>query len=595
MSSAGVQGNDNSTELAMTPDARYIAFTSSATNLVPGYGNAAGEVYVRDRKTHTTRIASLATPLISATGAPAQCGVAGSPTISDDGRYVAFAGECRLPTDLAALPLRDVYVRDMKAGATTRISVAPNGDRETLGDSSDDPVISGNGQIVAFTSTAVNLVAQPTCSTYLAGHVSCGQENVYARNLKTKVTTLVSADSGGTVGDGSSQSPSISADGRYVVFTSAADNLGPNDANVCTDPSLPSCPDVYLRDLKTNAVELISVGVDGRTGIGRSGATGEAVPEGVSANGRYVAFRSAAMGLVPNSPLNYTGIYVRDRLLHRTERASVDSDGVPLLLGDGLFGVDRSGRFIAFNDVESALEVCKGKIPSGAEHDLTTGATLPAATCATQGGFGAPSVSAGGQYVAFSSSDSNLVGGDTNKKSDIFLRDHGSTLGVDSLARGKLTGASSAGVLQLADATGDAGAAASDLGLDLRDLTVAYRPAMSDLFVRVEVDHMPLYALASPAATYTVDLTVGGDHYELRAGKTATGPSFAVFRSGAAGWSRVADVRGGYGTTGEEIVAAVPMAALGAAHGARVTNVSATSGFGSVDAGVLRVADTVTL
>ena len=98
---------------------------------------------------------------------------------------------------------------------------------------------------------------------------------------------------------------------------------------------------------------------------------------------------------------------------------------------------------------------------------------------------------------------------------------------------------------------------------------------------------MPLYALASPAVVYTVDLTSRGTRYEVRIGKTATGPSFAVFRADGAGWTRVADVKGGYGTTGEEVVAAVPLAVVGATSGGELSQVRAASGFGTIATGLL--------
>lgn len=594
VSSSGTHGKGDSTatqafpEVAMTPDGRYVAFRSSATNLVPGYGNADGQVYLRDRKTRTTILVSLAAPA-------RQCAIAYEPSVSDDGRYVAFAGACQLSTDPVAVPATDIYLRDTKAGTTTRISVAPNGDRAEAAMPSSNPVISGNRQRIAFVGTAANLTRQPLAECLVLDYIGCHQPKVFVRDLRTDVTTLVSATSDGAVADGPSYDPSISRDGRFVTFSSAADNLSSQDRNVCATVATPSCPDVYLRDLKTNSVELVSVGLNGATGIGESGGHGTALLQAISDGGRYVAFRSTASDLVPNTPANYGGIYVRDRLLGRTERVSVDADGATVPAKSGTLSLDRSGRFVAFDNVDSVGYACPAGVkPHAVVYDRATGGTTPAISCVTDADITSPEISNGGRYVAFVSTNESLVPGDTNKKADVFLRDRGPVVGVGAV-HGSVQLAGASGVIGTADRVGDVTAAASDLGLDLRAVTVAYRPDTADLFVRLQLDRMPLFALASNAVVYRVDVTVQGVRYQVRMGKTALGATFALYRDNGAGWTYVTDVRGGYGTTGQEVVAAVPLAALGAAHGGTLSHISAASGIGTVATGIANVVDGIAL
>jgi len=120
----------------------------------------------------------------------------------------------------------------------------------------------------------------------------------------------------------------------------------------------------------------------------------------------------------------------------------------------------------------------------------------------------------------------------------------------------------------------DVGTAAA-LGLDLIGASLAYRPETSDLFVRIQVAQMPLFPLASPFVVYGFDFVAGGTSYELRIGKSGPGATFGLYRHTPSGWTHVRDLAGGYGTTGQEVVAALPLTAIGASDGARLTDVRA--------------------
>jgi Tol biopolymer transport system component len=607
VSSTGVEGNGDSPipypSTVMTPDGRYVVFSSGATTLVPGYGNNTqfeGEVYVRDRQAHTTRIVSIVAPGPLDKGKSPQCATARDAAISDNGRYIAFAGKCTLPGEAAPLTLTDVFVRDMVAGTTTRVSVSTAGDVATPLTGSSQPTISADGRVVAFTSSAQNFIGTSSCG--LAGGVpgtKCYQDNVYVHDMLTRKTKLVSATPSGTVGNGGSSSPGVSPDGRFVAFTSAATDLTPGDANLCPlQGSIPSCGDVYLTQVSNGHTELISVGLPGTSGQQRSGSTGLAVPQAISADDRYVVFRSAASSLVPSTPVNYEGSYVRDRLTQRTSRMTVQSDGTPLPTGDGSSGLSRTGRFAIFDNFH-AVNGCPNGVPGSAVHDNLTGATVAVAGCSD--GAGSPAISAAGTFVAFCSNSSTLVKGDNNSKSDVFVRYRGRDVGTGAVGRGspKLVGArqhSDSAMLMAADPAGDAATTlALSSGADLIDASIVDRPATQDMFVRLQVQSMPLFELADPSLVYVLDLTAGSTRYELRAGKVGALPSFALFRADGAGWTHVSDLAGGYGTTGQEVVVALPTAAVGVGTGGRVTDLRAVTGVGSVATGIVRLLDEVTL
>ena len=618
VSSSGAQANDSSPNgtqsgesIAMTPDGRFVVFVSTATNLTSD-GVKTGTVidqlagnllYVRDRLRHTTVLAS-PQPTLDSTGKLQYCTNATEPAISDNGRYVVFTSSCQLLTPGHVDPNlnSDIFVNDLKTGTITRVSVANDGTSGNGG--SSEPTISGDGHVVVFTSTSTNLTpmpcagdayAQAMCTA--AKQIAIGQQQVYARNLVTKTTVLVSQSLDGGVANGKSADPMVSPDGRFVEFMSVADDIVANDHNICNPAGYgePSCPDVFLRDLKTKKSELISVALDGGPGNNESGWMASRRPQAISDDDRYVAFYSQATNLVPDG--RTSGTYVRDRRLGRTSRVSVDSTGQPV--GGADFNLSRSGRYVTM-DAEYGPVTCPPRNPPTdlssnspglvTVHDNVTGG-LDVIGWQTADGkpnnckqyynvFGGPT-SADGRVVAFYTVANNLVKGDTNDKSDAFVRLRGTPLGVGGLAAsGSLSVAGSSafertGVASAGDMVADVGTAAGALGLDLIGASLAYRPETSDLFVRIQVAQMPLFPLASPFVVYGFDFVAGGTSYELRIGKSGLGATFGLYRHTPSGWTHVRDLAGGYGTTGQEVVAALPLTAIGASDGARLTDVRA--------------------
>ena len=215
--SAGAQGNSYSTSPSISSNGRFVAFCSQASNLVPGDTNAYGDVFIRDCVAGTTELASVTTGGVQ--------GNAGSydPQISADGRFVVFVSDATnlVPGDTNGH--QDIFIHDRQSGTTERVSVGSSG-MQGNGDSSE-PSISADGRFVAFWSDANNLVSG---DTNLSG-------DAFVHDRQTGTTERVSVDSGGLEGNGTSAWPAISGDGRYVAFLSQATNLVLGDTNLTWD------------------------------------------------------------------------------------------------------------------------------------------------------------------------------------------------------------------------------------------------------------------------------------------------------------------------------------------------------------------------
>jgi len=214
-----VEGNSASSNPSISGNGWYVAFESDATNIVAGDTNGVRDIFVRDvRDTQ-----SGATTRVSVANDGAQSdGGSWSASISADGRYVVFYSSATNLVNGDTNGYDDVFLHDTQTGETTRVSVSTGG---TEGNGlSHSPSISFDGRYVAFQSLATNLVAN--------GH--SGSE-VFLRDTVNNTTILLSVAEDGAPGDGGSENPSISADGRYVVFQSGATNLVAGDTNGLTD------------------------------------------------------------------------------------------------------------------------------------------------------------------------------------------------------------------------------------------------------------------------------------------------------------------------------------------------------------------------
>ena len=393
----GSQGNSHSLQTSLSADGRFLAYASIATNIVAGDANGSSDVFVLDRQSGTTTRASLGSGGVEAE----RGGSSLDPSISADGRFVAFESAARNLSSGDTNGVQDVFVHDRQNGTTTRVSVSSSGVQADK--DSRAAVISGDGRFVAFQSNATNLVSGDKNST----------EDVFVHDLQTKTTTRVSVASGGAESEsaGTSTSPAISGDGRFVAFVSAARNLVSSDTNGASD--------VFVHDRQANQTTRVSVASDG------TAANFPSEHPVISSDGRFVAFDSIASNLVAGDT-GSSDVFVHDRRTSTTTRVSVAPDGAqadgssmkPALSADGSFVVFESdARNLVAGDTNSATDVFI--------HDRQKGLTAPVSVASdgtqSDGRSAEPSVTATGDLVAFHSYGSKLVAGDTNEKVDVFV------------------------------------------------------------------------------------------------------------------------------------------------------------------------------
>jgi Tol biopolymer transport system component len=394
VASDGTQGNARSQYASTSGDGRYIAFTSLASNLVPGDTNDRWDVFVHDQETGQTSRVS-----VSSDGAQGNDD-SQWPSISADGRYVAFQSRASNLVAGDTNGVSDTFVHDRETGQTSRVSVASNG---TQGNSwSYEPSISADGRYVAFYSIATNLVPGDTN----------GADDVFVHDRQTGETSRVSIASDGTQGNSWSVGSSISADGRYVAFSSSASNLVPGDTN--------NRRDIFVHNRQTGQTSRISVASNGNQG------NGDSFWPSLSANGRYVAFSSAASNLVPGDTNNWRDVFVHDIQTGETSRISITAEGTQ---GNGVSeqpSISADGRYVAFHS--AANNLVPDDINNSSDifvHDRYTGQIQLVSTASdgTQGDNGSTetSISGDGHYIAFRSAASNLAPDDTNGVLDIFV------------------------------------------------------------------------------------------------------------------------------------------------------------------------------
>jgi Tol biopolymer transport system component len=396
--SAGAQANGGSNAGGISADARFVTFSSNATNLVTGDTNVHLDVFVHDRITHVTECES-----VDPTGATGNgdSSVFTIPTISDDGRYVLFESDA---TNLTGgnVPSGQLYLRDRSTATTEVVTMGLGGN---AGDGvSDFGTITSDGSLVAFSSVADNLVWGDSNLV----------EDIFLRDRVAGTTTRISLSPKGFQANLPSTLPRITPDGRFVVFWSYASNLVSGDTNATTD--------VFVDDVAAGTIERISVDSSGAEGNGWS------MVGAISADGRYVAFVSVASNLVSGDTNNGSDIFVHDRTTGGTERISIDSSGGEANGDSSVPSISSDGRYVAFqSSATNLVSGDKNRREDVFVHDRSTGTTTRVSvdsngTEANKESHG-PKISGNGAVVAFQSFADNLVSGDTNKQADIFVND----------------------------------------------------------------------------------------------------------------------------------------------------------------------------
>ncbi len=320
--SIGAPGNGASTEPAISSaDGGFVAFTSLAV-LAPTPGGSGTHIFLRDAQTNTTTLVSRNTAGTAGNGASSEA------AISANGQFVAFTS---LAPNLAAIPGgsgSQIFLRDTSGNTTTLVS------RDTVGSAgngaSSQPTISAtSGQFVAFTSLAPNLAAIPGGSG----------SQIFLRDTSGNTTTLVSRDTVGSAGNGASSQSTISADGRYVAFTSDATNLAAIPGG--------SGSQIFVRDTQGNQTTLVSKDNSNPANAG-NGACSQPT---ISADGRYVAFTSDATNLAAIPGGSGSQIFVRDTIGNTTTLVSRDTVGNA---GNGASSqptISADGRYVAFTSM----------------------------------------------------------------------------------------------------------------------------------------------------------------------------------------------------------------------------------------------------
>lgn len=397
VSANGTQATQDSISASLSANGRFVGFHAYDTTLVPGGETAGSDILVYDRSSSVPVRVS-----VSSSGQPTQA-LTWGPALSGDGRLAVFSSQ---DSNLVAGDTNgrfDIFLHDLNTGITSRVSLSTGG-AQGNGDAAPNPTISDDGRVVAFGSSASNMVPNDTN----------GEDDVFIHDRQTGQTTRVSVRSDGAQANGRSWGGELSSTGRFVVFSSYATNLVANDTN--------GKQDVFIHDRETGRTERISVGSSGTQGNDLS--EGEAVV----ANGRYVCFVSYANNLVAGDTNNYPDVFVHDRQAGQTTRVSISTEGVQGNNYANSCDMSDDGRYVAFDswasnlvssDTNNAYDVFL--------HDWHTGETtlLSASTSGIQGNGDSsyPAISADGKVIAYTSEAENLVPGDTNGKSDIFVYD----------------------------------------------------------------------------------------------------------------------------------------------------------------------------
>jgi Tol biopolymer transport system component len=359
--SDGTPANGDSSNPSISVNGAFIAFESVADNLSTDDNDAVSNVYVRDMQAGTVA-------LVSRGNAPTNLAADGdshAPSIDRDGTRVAFLSDADNLSTKDDNSFTNIFVRDLRFGSTTLASRATDGFLQTvpaLGNSSE-PVLSADGRYVAFGSDADNLSTEDDDSLV----------NVFERDIQGSRTTLVSRATGpaGAAANASSSSPTISGDGRFVGFVSAASNLATGDV---------ATYDVFVRDLTVDssvpASPVCACGttlVSRASGEGGAPGTGSSLGPALSRDGRYIAFASEADNLSDRDDDTVWNVFER-RL--RLSPAPVDS-GPDLGTNDhsGHTAEEHAGHTAAEHAGHSAAEHAGHVSPSGGPGETLFGPT----------------------------------------------------------------------------------------------------------------------------------------------------------------------------------------------------------------------------
>ncbi len=313
--SAGSQGNGNSFSPSISADGRFVVFYSDATNLVPGDTNGAQDVFLYELASGFIRRVS-----VTSDGVQGDANSA-TPSISGDGRVVAFRSLAgRLAPNDGPAPY-DVFAHDTQTGSTRRVA-----DGNTA-----DPQVSLDGRFVAYSSISAKLVPGDTNM----------RSDVFVYDLTTEQTRIVSVNDTGMQGNEDAFGPSISVDGKFVAYHSFASNLVSGDTN--------GAQDVFVHDLTDGTTRRVSVSATGEEG------NGDSTDASITPDGRFVAFTSAASNLVAGDTNGVPDVFVSDLVTGAVRCISQNGSGAPANDEAGGASITSDGAWLAFHSRASDL------------------------------------------------------------------------------------------------------------------------------------------------------------------------------------------------------------------------------------------------
>ncbi len=397
----GGQSNSNSLEPGVSDPGRFVAFSSFASNLVSTDNNNASDVFLFDRQTHVVERVSVGTGRTQANDSSFEG------QVSADGDRIVFLSTATNLVPGADDGTRHIYVFERSTNLTRLVSASNSGqpgDRNSF-----SPAISADGRFVAFQSIAENLVPNDNNQ---AG-------DIFVYDILNETIERVSVGPGGVEADEQSGRPAISADGRFVSFHSDAENLVDHDMN--------DSRDVFVHDRLTGTTEIVSILPDGTQGTNTGSATdGDSRNSKISADGRFIVFHSDSTEFFPGISGDGALVYLFDRATGRLELASITEGGVPANDDSRDPDISPDGRYVTYESFATNLDpAATGGTRQVFVYDRLTGLTRLASVGTDQSEGNNSSGDAAisdGPSVAFESSATNLVNGDTNAQIDIFVQ-----------------------------------------------------------------------------------------------------------------------------------------------------------------------------
>ena len=395
ISSDSVEGDQTSETPAISGDGRLVIFASDATNLVPGDGNGAKDIFLHDWGTGQTELLSL-----NSTG---EEGNASStwPDISADGRWVAFSSAASnlVPNDTNNA--EDIFLFDLQRGGIERLSLSAAGNQ--VDRASTQPVLSGDGRYVAFVSTATNLFYGATS----------GRQEIFLLDRSDRSLHWVSRPLSGMVNNGESMEPAISSDGNWVAFSSTSTNLVSSDESPMRD--------IFLWSRASGSLFRVS-----ETDGGQDADSASYYPA-LNADGRYLVFKTYSSTLIDTDNNGFADIYLYNRVADTLEIVSLTSNSEQALTGPSDEpAITADGRYIAFRS--NASDLVPGDSNGSADvfiRDRQGGTTLASSSTdfnQANGSSYTPAISAVGQALTFYSEAYNLdlLRVDDNESGDVF-------------------------------------------------------------------------------------------------------------------------------------------------------------------------------